>query len=140
MQLLKRVPLTIGGVLGLIVVTAGCSTLRPISAARTLDGQPANQVRVVLSEPYTFTPGLVDHTLPAGTYTPVFEDDDGVYFQSPSKLLLGDVTGPTLHDGGLFFERGESTRAYDYMVIHGQHSNWRLPSNFECRVERTNHQ
>ena len=91
---------------------------------------------MIVPEPYSFRPGLVLNTLPAGTYTPVLEDDDGVYFQSPTKLLVGDVFGPTLHDGGLFFERGTSKEVYEYVIVIHRHSKWKLPSDFKFKIER----
>jgi hypothetical protein len=101
-----------------------------------LDGYPAKATTIVVLEAYSFTPGLVTHTLPAGTYSPVLEDDDGIYFQSSSKLLLGDMFGPTLHDGGIFFKSGVSTEVYDYMIIAGGHSNWKLPGDFKFQINR----
>ena len=133
---LKRVPIALGTFIGLLGLLVGCSTLRPLSAGRTLDGYPARDISVVVSAPYSFKPGFVTHTLPAGTYNPVLEDDNGVYFQSSSKLLLGDVLGPTLHDGGLFFKGGVSTDVYEYIIVESRHSNWKLPSDFKFRVER----
>jgi hypothetical protein len=122
--------------IGLQAFLVACSTLRPLSATRTLDGYMAKDTIVVVPEACSFKPFLVTHTLPAGIYTPVLEDDDGVYFQSPSKLLLGDIWGPTLHDGGLFFKGGLSGNPYDYLIIENRRTHNKLPSNFKFRIER----
>lgn len=71
-----------------------------------------------------------------GTYTPVFEDDEGIYFQSPSKILFDDVFEPTLHDGGLFFKGGISTEVYDYVIVENRQSKWKLPADFKFRIEK----
>ena len=129
--------------LALVVVISllgACSTLRPLSAMRTLDGYPAKDVVVIVPEAYSFKPVLVTHTLPEGIYTPVLEDDEGIYYQSPSKLLLGDVLGPTLQDGGLFFKNGFSSEVYEYIIVTtfgaGRHSKWKLPDDFKFRIEK----
>ena len=136
MRALKRIPIAPSALMGLLALLVGCSTLRPLSAEKTLDGYPARTTSIVVSEAYSFKPGLATHTLPAGTYTPVLEDDAGIYFQSPGKHLLGGVFGPTLHDGGLFFKGDVLTDVYEYIIIEGSHSKYKLPGDFKFRVER----
>ena len=114
----------------------GCSTIRPLSRQSTLNGYPAQEYRIIVLEPYSFRPGLVTLTLPGGTYLPTMEDDEGVYFQSPGKLFLGGMFGPTLHDGGLFFKGGASSDVYSYVIIHEEHTNSKLPCDFKFRIER----
>ncbi len=104
--------------IGLMGILTACGSLRPLSTSRTLDGYLAKDIVVVLSDPYTFKPGLVKHSLPMGTYTPSMEDDEGVYFQAPSKLLIEDFIRPRLYDGGLFFKDGVSTKVYEYFVMN----------------------
>lgn len=127
-------------VFALLGLLTACSTIRPLSATRTIDGYPAKDIVVIVPEPYSFRPGLVTHTLPSGIYTPVLEDNDGIYFQSPSKLLLGDMFGPTLQDGGLVFKNGVSNDVYEYMIITtlgtGRHTKWKLPDDFKFRIEK----
>ena len=113
-----------------------CSSLRPLSPSRMLDKYEAKDVFVVVPDSFAFIPGLVTHTLPAGTYTPVFEDDEGIYFQCPSKILIGDIFGPTLHDGGLFFKGGISTEVYDYVIVNHRHTKWKMPSDFKFKIEK----
>lgn len=131
-----RMPIAASALIGLLILLVGCSTLRPLSTERTLDGYLAKSSSIIVLEAYSFKPGLVIHTLPAGTYTPILEDDHGIYYQSSSKLLLGDLFGPTLQDGGLFFKGGVLSEVYEYIIISGRHSKWKLPSDFKFRVER----
>jgi len=101
-----------------------------------LDNYEAKDCLVVVPDSFAFQPVLVTHTLPAGTYIPVFEDNEGIYFQSPSKILIGDIFGPTLHDGGLFFKGGISTDVYDYVIVENRHSKWKIPPHFKFRIEK----
>lgn len=138
MRALKRAPTTLGALMALVVLLVGCtSTLYQLSTGKTLDGYSAKDIRVVVPEPYSLMTGFVLMTLPAGTYTPKLESDKGVYFQSPSKILSGELfTSPVQVDGGLFFKGGVSTDVYLYIISQGNHSELKLPSNFKFRVER----
>jgi hypothetical protein len=124
-------------------LVSGCSTIRPVSASATLDGQRAKDIRVVLSEPYSYTPSgllMAAQTLPAGNYTAFLEDDDGVYFQSPVKILFYNSLKPTtVQDGGVFFKGGQSNQAYEFIFENNQpeYANLKLPSDFKFRVEKT---
>ncbi len=122
--------------IGMVLVMTSCSSLRPLSSSRILDNYEVKNLVIVVPDSFVFTPGLVTHTLPAGTYTPAFEDDEGIYFQSPGKILIGDVFGPTLHDGGLFFKGGTSGEVYEYVIVGHRHSNWKLPGDFKFKIEK----
>lgn len=134
---MKRIRVAQVALIALMGILTACSTLRPLSTGRTLDGYLAKDIVVVLSEPYSFKPGLVTHSLPMGTYTPCLEDDEGVYFQAPSKLLMEDFIQPRLYDGGLFFKDGVSTKVYEYMIINDRPTKVKLdlPSD-KFRIER----
>jgi len=119
-----------------IIALISCSTHKPLSKTATLDGQPARESIVVISEPYSFNHGLVTHTLPQGIYLPAFEDNDGVYYQSPSKLLLGGMFGPTLHDGGVFFKGGLSMNIYEYIIINNISTIVKLPIDFKFTINK----
>jgi hypothetical protein len=120
-----------------------CSTFSPgdtLSPGKTLDGYPAKDIRIVVTEPYSFTPGLVAHTLPVGIYTPVkYDDDDGVYFQSPNKISISDFPvaelGHTLINGGLLFKGGVSADVYEY-IGKSCTAEFKLPNDFKFRIEK----
>ena len=130
-----RIPIGPVVLLGLLALLVGCSTLRPLSADKVFDGHPVKTTSVVVPADFSFKAGLVTHTLPAGTYTPVLEDDHGIYFQSPRKHLMGGLFGPTLYDGGLFFKGDGQTDVYEYLIIEGSHSTYKLPEDFKFSVE-----
>ncbi|TPE54110.1 hypothetical protein FJM67_05720 [Maribrevibacterium harenarium] len=112
----------------------GCSTVKPLSDDRALGGHLVKDIVIVVAAPYSFQPGLVMNTLPAGIYTPVFEDDNGVYFQSPSKLIIGDVLGPTLNDGGIFFKGGDISDVYEYVIVMNRQTTLKLPADFKFEI------
>jgi hypothetical protein len=64
--------------IAILAIVAACSTVRPLSTTRTLDGYPAKAMTIILLDAYSFKPGFVTHTLPAGTYAPVLEDNNGI--------------------------------------------------------------
>jgi hypothetical protein len=128
--------MTLPARMGLLALLVGCSTLHPLWPRKGLDGSPARTIRIVVPEAYSFTPGIMTHTLPAGTYSFVLENQDGVFFQSPSKILLAGSSGTTLDDGGLFFKGGALTDVYEYIVSEGYYTLRKLPGDFKFSVER----
>ncbi len=137
MSALKRIAIAPTALMGLLALLVGCSTLRTLWEGKGLDGYPAKATSIAVPEAYTFTPGAMTHTLPAGTYSFVLENYDGVFFQSPSKLLLAGSTGTTLGDGGLFFKGGASTDVYEYIInSQGYYTLRKLPGDFKFSVER----
>ena len=66
----------------------GCGTARPLNSSTTIGVFLAKDVVILVPESYTFTPVIASHTLLAGRYTPLMEDEEGVFFQSPSKIYL----------------------------------------------------
>ena len=136
MRALKRLAIAPPALIGLLALLVGCGTLRPLWEGKGLDGYPARTTSVVVSEAYSFTPGIMTHTLPAGTYSFVLENHDGVFFQSPSKILLAGSTGTTLGDGGLFFKGGALTDIYEYIISEGYYTLRKQPGDFKFSVER----
>lgn len=54
--------------------------------------------------------------MPAGTYTPLYEDDDGYFYQAPQKVTGSDTGMPLLIDGGLYFERDRHRPEKIYII------------------------
>jgi hypothetical protein len=119
----------------LVGILTSCSTVKPLSVERTINGYPVKDVVVVVPESYSFKPGFVTNTLPAGMYTPAFEDDQGIYFQSPGKLLIGDILGPTLHDGGIFFKNWDASQVYEYVISGNRPTKIKVPKGLKYRIE-----
>ncbi len=137
MSPLKRIVIAPTALMGLLALLVGCHTLRPLWEPRGLDGYPAKRITITVPETYSFTPGTMTHTLPAGTYSFLLENYDGVFFQSPDKLVIAGQTGPTLGDGGLFFKEGVSTDIYEYIInSQGYYTLRKLPEDFKFSVER----
>ena len=117
-------------------LAAACTPARPVAVGAQLAGRPVQQITIVVPSPFSFTPGLVSHTLPAGRYTPALEDDEGIYFQSPSKITVGDLLGNTFHDGGLYLKKDGSREMYEWLIIRERQSpKFKLPPSFQYSVE-----
>ena len=123
--------------LALTICLSACTNIRPLTASRTLDGQVAKDLVLVVLEPIVFRYGFGTHTLPAGRYTPAFEDDEGMYFQAPNKLIISGI-GSTLHDGGIFFKAGHSGEPYEWIILGngGAPQTFRLPQTPHFRIEK----
>jgi|SRR5579859_164310 len=122
-----------------LAALSSCATYRPISSDRSLNGVPVTDLVVVLEKPYSFRPGYVMNTLPAGIYRPAFEDDNGVYFQCPTKVIIEDVVGSTVHDGGVYIKFTAEHEPYYYVGI-SRPANFRLPRDFQFKLERLSSQ
>lgn len=124
----------------LLCLFTACSTIRPLSETRTFNGNHAKDVVIVVHEAYSYHPPFVTHTLPAGTYIPIFEDDDGIYFKSPNKHILGGG----LTDGGLYLKTNAGYFTEIYECFYDLHSFWtggpltfKLPSDFKFIIENS---
>lgn len=64
--------------------------------------------KIVVNRPFSWGDGIltIRVNMPAGTYTPLYEDKDGYYYQAPQKVTGRDAFAPLLIDGGLYLERG----------------------------------
>jgi hypothetical protein len=83
-----------------------------------INGTPAKDLVIVFPSICQLSVGLgATQTLPAGRYTPVFEDESGVYFQSPGKILTSDFVGVTLLDGGLYLRRDNAPGVWYYAIL-----------------------
>lgn len=77
--------------------------------------------------------GVRSHTLPAGRYQPVLEDERGVFFESPDGLALTQpgLRGTRSRPGGIYVAR-EGRIAWQYLGdADGISSRERLP--LACR-------
>jgi len=89
-----------------IFTLAGCAaTLRPISSKPPV-------AKIVLSSPFSTSgwsgylpPVKYDVILPAGEYSPLYEDDQFYYYQAPSKVVVNDLVS-LMFDGGIYVQRG----------------------------------
>lgn len=66
--------------------------------------------------------GNIDYILPAGEYRPAVQDETGIYFEAPSKVImkenfLGIHLPGRPYDGGIFLERNNPQSAKIYHVV-----------------------
>lgn len=108
-----RIALITAGLIGLLLT--GCSSLRPISST-----PPESAIR--LNEPVTIHEFLSKATFPAGEYHPLYEDNDGYYYQAPSKIVANDLFS-YMYDGGLYVKRGGTEPTEWYIIVQNGQKN-----------------
>jgi len=106
-------------------VACGTGSLRPLAPGTRIDRQPAAELVLRLAEPCVVLPGgtpmgrpdgVPSHELPAGRYRPELEDDDGVYFTSPSPIRVTEPAprGTRQRAGGIYVARSHRV-AWEYL-------------------------
>src|SRR5688500_10080793 len=104
-------------------LVAGCAgtVVRPPSG--TIGGIPAPKSKVVLHQEQEVKTHLnLSFVLPAGEYRPAVEDENGIYFEAPSKVIMKEVfLGMNLRGkpfgGGIFLERSNPQVAKIYLMV-----------------------
>src|SRR5690606_38123677 len=103
----------------------GCSSdLRPVTPATRVADRPANDVVLTLQTPCATSGGRIPlgrpdgdygRTLPPGKYVPSFEDERGVYFQSPSGVVVTEPEpfGTRSRNGGIYVPRDQKLAALE---------------------------
>lgn len=73
---------------------------------------------ITVNRPFSWSDGAFGTRadMPAGTYTPRYEDKEGYYYQAPEKITGRDGWVPLLLDGGLYFERDLSSPEKIYLT------------------------
>lgn len=101
----------------------GCASLTKSFSARTLRTEPAISA-VILAEPYTIkAPSVFGRerlTLPAGRYSPLQEDDEGVYYFAPSPTTARGLIPIKMRGrGGIYLTRGTPPKALYFRMGDG---------------------
>lgn len=110
----------------LLAGLASCSAHVPVAANTRVGEHPARDVVLTLPQPCSLSPGgapmgrpdgVRRHLLPAGRYTPLFEDDDGVFFASPTGVTVTEPAprGTRERAGGIYLPRGTPVGAQEYL-------------------------
>ena len=86
---------------------------------------------IFVPESYSFRYGFNKLSLPEGAYRPVLEDEEGVYFESPSKVM----SNAGLHDGGIYIKHTSAQEPYFYMTIP-QTTTVLMPKGFRFKLDR----
>lgn len=94
-----------------------CAFLPACTSITPLKSKPPYS-KITVNEPFKWGDGLLTIRLdmPAGDYTPRYEDEDGYYYEAPQKITGRDTFMPLLLDGGLYLER-EKTRPERLYII-----------------------
>lgn len=103
-----------------------CSTRAPVSVDTRVGDRAAREVVLTLAEPCSLSPGgapmgrpdgVRGHTLPAGRYAPLFEDEDGIFFASPTGIIVTEPAprGARERPGGIYLPRGTQAGAQEYL-------------------------
>ena len=97
------------------------ATYSPVNTNRLIAGIPVVRLEIFVEEPYSYVPkwAWMTHTLPLGSYHPIFEDSKGVYFQAPNHIILTEfLFGYTfLRNGGIYLKFDAIDQPYLYIFI-----------------------
>ena len=88
----------------------------PIARTRTTERRT-----ITLTDSFEFCPAHVTprYRFPAGRYVATYEDQDGIYFPAPAKIIEKRVGVSFECDGGLYRSKGPSPRWRAYFTYHG---------------------
>jgi hypothetical protein len=109
-----------------------------LGPAALIDGRLARQVVLVVPTRYAFKLGWLErYELAAGRYTATMEDDEGVYFQSPEKVVVSILgLGTRTVDGGVYVARGHPDKATLYFDNgRDQLDERNLPRDFKYSLQ-----
>jgi hypothetical protein len=118
-----RVP---SGSLLLAVLVACGTSLRPVAPDSRIGERAALGSELSVAEACTLLPGgapmgrpdgVRSHRLPPGRYAPLAEDSGGVYFASPTGVLVTEpgARGSRTQPGGIYVPRDPSLAASEYI-------------------------
>jgi hypothetical protein len=103
----------------------GCATGPALSPpSGTIGAIPAANSKVVLRQQQEVKQsGMLSYTYPAGEYRPAYQDDAGIYYEAPSKIIMNErffgaipLRGKPM-EGGIFLDRNNPGQAQIYGVV-----------------------
>jgi hypothetical protein len=110
-----------------VAVLVACGTSpRAVSPSSRIGERPALGSALSVGEACTLLPGgapmgrpdgVRAHRLPPGRYAPLAEDNDGVYFASPTGVLVTEpgARGSRTQPGGIYVPRDPRLAASEYI-------------------------
>jgi hypothetical protein len=109
------------------VLLGGCAGTPVNPPSGTIAGIPGAKAKVVLREQQEVrVASNATLVFPAGDYRPVFEDENGIYFEAPSKVIMNEkffglaqLAGRP-YTGGIFLERSNPKVAKTYLIMTGE--------------------
>jgi len=128
---------------------ASCASFSPVAPDARVGNHPAQHVVVALEQPCSLSPGGAPmgrpdgpgargHTLPAGRYTPSFEDGGGIFFASPDGVVVAEPApvGTRSLAGGIYLPKDGSAAAQEYLGDAERVSQrYRLPEHCRYSIE-----
>jgi hypothetical protein len=105
------------------VFLVGCAGTVVKPPSGMIGGIPAPKSKVVVRQQQELKVNMnVSWILPAGDYRPSVEDETGIYYEAPSKVIMNEVfLGMHLKgrpfDGGIFLARSNPQVAKIYFVV-----------------------
>lgn len=129
----------------LACLVLACASPRPVSGTTQLGGLAADELVLQLSQACSLLPGGAPmgrpngvrmHRLLPGEYRPILEDEGGVYFASPSGIVITEpaLKGTHAEPGGIYVPLNPKLEAYEYLGdADGISTRQRLPGH--CRFE-----
>lgn len=131
------------------VALASCASFRPVAPDARVGNHPAQHVVVALEQPCSLSPGGAPmgrpdgpgsrgHTLPAGRYTPSFEDGRGIFFASPDGVVVAQPApvGTRSFAGGIYLPKDGSSAAEEYLGDADRVTQrYRLPEHCRYSIE-----
>ncbi|HEX4266086.1 MAG TPA: hypothetical protein VH597_17250 [Verrucomicrobiae bacterium] len=120
--------------IGIVLTSVALALLPGCASMRVLSSTPPVKA-FVLEKPAEFTFGLgTKVTFPAGEYKPVMEDNDGYYYQAPSKVVARDLFS-YVADGGLYLRRAEMVPTRWYVIDQQNYTKTgKLPKDFSVKA------
>jgi hypothetical protein len=109
-----------------VVLLASCATpIKPISST-----PPAAKLRV--NKPFSCGDGviIIKSDMPAGIYTPKYEDDKGYYYDAPQKITGWDSFWATMSEGGLYMEKESHYPEQIYII-----RNYGIPAKLKIKQQ-----
>jgi hypothetical protein len=130
-------------------VLASCASFSPVAPDTRVGNHPAQHVVVALEQPCSLSPGGAPmgrpdgpgargHTLPAGRYTPSFEDGGGIFFASPGGVVVAEPApvGTRSFAGGIYLPKDGSAAAQEYLGDADRVTQrYRLPEHCRYSIE-----
>lgn len=100
----------------------GCASAPLNPPSGMIGGIPAAKSKLVVSKQQKIRVGRnIAYVFPAGEYKPAVEDNTGVYYEAPSRIImieyfLGELPGKPL-EGGIFLHRNNPADARPFYFV-----------------------
>ncbi|MBI5578028.1 MAG: hypothetical protein HY895_02645 [Deltaproteobacteria bacterium] len=115
-----------------LIALVGCSSARLIERNRDFRGYSLMQTRLIVPSDFSFKPHTATLALLTGEYVPVFEDGEGVYFQSPRGIIVDTA----FYNGGVYLKNSPGDPAELWLSTYYSATVAVLPPEFKYEIVR----